>query len=90
MLNLSVLVEASASKYPTSPAFTFGETTLNYAQVNGAANQVANGLNISSGTVNTAGGNIGGAFLGTGTNQNNTSEQWRGAVKNWNAAPTFF
>ncbi len=44
MLNLSVLIEASAKRYPTNSAFTFMDTTLNYAQVNGAANQVANGL----------------------------------------------
>ncbi len=44
MLNLSVILESSARKYPKRPAFTFGETTLTYAQVNGAANQVANGL----------------------------------------------
>jgi long-chain acyl-CoA synthetase len=44
MLNLSVLLEDSARRYPTKPAFTFGDTTLNFAQVNGAANQVANGL----------------------------------------------
>ncbi|MEM6967135.1 MAG: long-chain fatty acid--CoA ligase [Bacteroidota bacterium] len=44
MLNLSVILEDSATRYPTSPAFTFGDTTLNFAQVNGAANQVANGL----------------------------------------------
>ena len=44
MLNLSVLVEASAKRYPTKSAFTFMDTTLNFAQVNGAANQVANGL----------------------------------------------
>ena len=44
MLNLSVLIEASAKRYPTKEAFTFMDTTLNYAQVNGAANQVANGL----------------------------------------------
>jgi hypothetical protein len=53
-------------------------------------NQVANGLNISSGNVDTVGGTVGGAFLGTATNQNNTSEQWRGSPKGWNAAPTFF
>ncbi len=52
-------------------------------------NQVANGLNISSGNVDTVGGNIGGAFA-TSSNQNNTSEQWRGSSKGWNAAPTFF
>ena len=44
MLNLSVILETSARKYPNHPAFTFGDTTLTYAQVNGAANQVANGL----------------------------------------------
>lgn len=44
MLNLSVLLEDSAFRYPTKAAFTFMDTTLNYAQVNAAANQVANGL----------------------------------------------
>jgi len=44
MLNLSVLLEESAFKYGAKPAVTFGDTTLNYAQVNGASNQVANGL----------------------------------------------
>ena len=44
MLNLSVLLEDSARRYPTQSAFTFMDTTLNYAQINGAANQVAAGL----------------------------------------------
>lgn len=44
MLNLSVILEDSAKRYGAKSAFTFGETTLNFAQVNGAANQVANGL----------------------------------------------
>jgi len=44
MLNLSVLLEDSAKRHASKPAFTFGETTLNFAQINGAANQVANGL----------------------------------------------
>jgi len=44
MLNLSVIIEDSAKRYGDSPAFTFGETTMNYLQINGAANQVANGL----------------------------------------------
>ena len=44
MLNLSVILEDSASRFPTKPAFTFMDTTLNFAQVNGAANQLANGL----------------------------------------------
>ncbi len=44
MLNLSVLLEDTARRYPSKPAFTFMDTVLNYAQINGAANQVANGL----------------------------------------------
>ncbi len=44
MLNLSVLLESSARQNPTKKAFTFMDTTLNFAQINGAANQVANGL----------------------------------------------
>jgi len=44
MLNLSVLLESSARQNPTKDAFTFMDTTLNFAQINGAANQVANGL----------------------------------------------
>ena len=44
MLNLSVLLENSARKYPAKTAFIFGETALNFAQINGLANKVANGL----------------------------------------------
>lgn len=44
MLNLSVILEASAKKRPNGPAFTFQDKTLTYAEINGAANQVANGL----------------------------------------------
>lgn len=44
MLNLSVLLEDSARRYPTKDAFVFMDTRLTYAQVNGAANQIANGL----------------------------------------------
>ena len=44
MLNLSVLLEDSARRYGDKPAFTFADTTLSFAQINGAANQVANGL----------------------------------------------
>lgn len=44
MLNLSVILEDSAHRYPNKNAFTFLDTTLTYAQVNAAANQVANGL----------------------------------------------
>ena len=44
MLNLSVLLEDGARKHPTRDAVVLGETRLTYAQVNGAANQVANAL----------------------------------------------
>jgi len=44
MLNLSTLLENSASKYASKTAFTFMDTSLSFAQINGAANQVANGL----------------------------------------------
>lgn len=44
MLNLSVILEDSAKRYPAKPAFTFMDTVLSYAQINGAANMVANGL----------------------------------------------
>lgn len=44
MLNLSVLLEDSARKYANKEAFIFMGKALTYAQVNGAANQIANGL----------------------------------------------
>ena len=44
MLNLAVILDDSAKRYASKPAFTFMDTTLSYAQINGAANQVANGL----------------------------------------------
>jgi len=44
MLNLSVLLENSAQKYANKTAFTFMDTSLSFAQINAAANQVANGL----------------------------------------------
>ena len=44
MLNLSVILETSARHYPQKDAFSFMDTTLSFAQVNAAANQVANGL----------------------------------------------
>jgi long-chain acyl-CoA synthetase len=44
MLNLATILEDSAKRYPSKPAFTFMDTALSYAQINGAANQVANGL----------------------------------------------
>ena len=42
MLNLSTLLEDSARRYPSREAVILGDTRLTYAQVNGAANQVAN------------------------------------------------
>lgn len=44
MLNLSTILEESAIRYPEKDAFTFMDRPLNYAQINGAANQIANGL----------------------------------------------
>ncbi len=42
MLNLSIFLEDSARKYPARDAVVLGDTRLTYAQVDGAANQVAN------------------------------------------------
>lgn len=42
MANLSALLENSAAKYPERIAVVLGESRLTYAQVNGAAAQVAN------------------------------------------------
>jgi len=44
MLNLSILLEQSAKNFPTKKAFTYLDKSLTYAQVNTAANQIANGL----------------------------------------------
>ncbi|HZY35551.1 MAG TPA: long-chain fatty acid--CoA ligase [Mucilaginibacter sp.] len=44
MLNLSVILEDSAKRYPDKTAYIFMDATLSFAQVNAAANQVANGL----------------------------------------------
>ncbi|MEL7003096.1 MAG: long-chain fatty acid--CoA ligase [Bacteroidota bacterium] len=44
MLNLSVILEDSARKFPEKDAFIFMDKALSYSQINGAANQVANGL----------------------------------------------
>jgi long-chain acyl-CoA synthetase len=44
MLNMSFFLEESARKFPHREAVVLGETRLTYAQVNGAANQVANML----------------------------------------------
>jgi long-chain acyl-CoA synthetase len=42
MLNLAVLLEDSARRYPIREALVLGETRLTYAEVDAAANQVAN------------------------------------------------
>lgn len=42
MLNLSVMLEDSARHYPSRDAVVLGDTRLTYAQVDAAANQVAN------------------------------------------------
>ena len=42
MLNLSVFLEDSARRYPDRDAVVLGDTRLTYAQVDAAANQVAN------------------------------------------------
>ncbi|HTA27435.1 MAG TPA: long-chain fatty acid--CoA ligase [Bacteroidia bacterium] len=44
MLNLSIILEDSAKRYPAKAAFTFMDRTLTYAEVNDGANRVANGL----------------------------------------------
>lgn len=44
MMNLSFILESSAKDLPGKDAIVFGDTRLNYAQLNGAANQVANAL----------------------------------------------
>ena len=40
--NLASLLEKSAEKYPDREAIVLGDTRMTYAQVNGAANMVAN------------------------------------------------
>ena len=44
MLNLATLLEDSARELPGKTAVIFGDSRFSYAQINGAANQVANGL----------------------------------------------
>ena len=50
MANLSAFLEETVAKYPERTAVVLGDTRLSYAQVNGAANQVAN-LLVSKGVV---------------------------------------
>ena len=47
MLNLAVILENSARTFPDKAAFLFADKSLTYAQINAAANQVANGLKAS-------------------------------------------
>lgn len=42
MTNLAALLETTAGRFPERDAIVLGETRLSYAQVDGAANQVAN------------------------------------------------
>ncbi|MCB9097905.1 MAG: long-chain fatty acid--CoA ligase [Anaerolineales bacterium] len=44
MLNLATFLEDSTRRYPDRLAVIFNDTRLTYAQVNAAANQIANGL----------------------------------------------
>ena len=44
MLNLSILLEASAQDYPEQTAVIFNDRKLSYAQLNAAANMFAHGL----------------------------------------------
>jgi long-chain acyl-CoA synthetase len=42
MLNLALMLEGSAERLPSRDAVVLGDTRLSYAELNGAANQVAN------------------------------------------------
>jgi len=44
MLNLSVILEDNARRYPDRPAFTLGDTAFTYKQINSYANRVASAL----------------------------------------------
>lgn len=44
MLNLSIILEDSAKKFPAKTAFTFMDTQFSYTEINKAANRLANGL----------------------------------------------
>lgn len=45
MLNLSMLMEDSALKFGSNPAFTFANSSFTFSEVNALANNLANGLN---------------------------------------------
>lgn len=44
MLNLALMIEDNARKYPDREALVLGPTRITYAQLNAMACQVANGL----------------------------------------------
>ena len=44
MLNLAMILEDSAKRYPAKVAFTYMDTSLTYVQVNAAASKIANEL----------------------------------------------
>ena len=44
MLNLAMLLESSARRNPGKVALILDDIKLRYAEVNGAANKIANGL----------------------------------------------
>ncbi|MEO1054130.1 MAG: long-chain fatty acid--CoA ligase [Bacteroidota bacterium] len=44
MLNLAVILEDSAKRYPNKDAFIFMDKSFTFTQINAAANQIANGL----------------------------------------------
>ncbi|HVI47193.1 MAG TPA: long-chain fatty acid--CoA ligase [Chitinophaga sp.] len=44
MINLSLILESSATRYPSRPAFTGGGLTFTFGTLNEEANRVANGL----------------------------------------------
>jgi long-chain acyl-CoA synthetase len=44
MLNLAVILEDTARRYPRNKAFTLGNTTLTYGEVDAWANRIAGGL----------------------------------------------
>ncbi len=44
MLNLATILTATAAKFPTNTAFTFGDHDFSYAAMDAATNQIANGL----------------------------------------------
>ena len=53
MLNLAILLEDSAREVPERTAIVFEETKLSYAELNAAANQVANVLSRRASTKGT-------------------------------------